>query len=245
MGLKISKQDKIEEVRVRKLPSPEDKDEISQILTDEPENAEANTDYATYLTYIEKKGDDAEQYFAYAVELEPLNAKCLGFYALYLELEKKDNERAAALYKKGYEQIICRIQVLGDEQVDFLCNYAIFQRNVMKRPQKADEYYKRLVASNPNHAIAHGDYGILLKDELQEYERADHHLKRAAEIEPNVAHWQLAYANFLKFQMKDSAGAKKYFTAAKAAKKFQQQVDKEVAKKEKERIRQQKKAMKD
>lgn len=37
MGLKFSKADKIEEVRVRQLPSPEDREELAAVLTDEPD----------------------------------------------------------------------------------------------------------------------------------------------------------------------------------------------------------------
>jgi len=244
MGLKFSKKDKVEELRVRQLPTIEDKDEIVAVLTDEPDNAIANLDYGVYLSHIEKNYDLAEQYLAYAVECDPLSAKCIGFYALFLELEKKNFEKAGELYKKGYD-MVCKIQVLGEDEVNFMCNYAIFQKNAMKNPQKAEEYYLRLIASNPNHAIAHGDYGILLSSDLKEYDRADHHFKRAAELEPNVAHWQLAYGNFLKDKKKDKKAAKQYYTAAKEAKLYHKQMEKEKIRKEKERIKAARKAFED
>jgi hypothetical protein len=37
MGLKFSKKDKVEELRVRQLPSPDDREEIVAVLTDEPD----------------------------------------------------------------------------------------------------------------------------------------------------------------------------------------------------------------
>lgn len=120
-----------------------------------------------------------------------------------------------------------------------MCNYAIYQKNALNNPQKADALYKRLIASNPKHAIAHGDYGILL-DVLKDYERADDHLKKAAELAPDVAHWQLAYGNFLKAQ-KNEKGAKPYFAAAKALKKIQRQKEKDSVKKERERQKKEKK----
>jgi len=240
MGLKFSKQDKIEEVRIQQLPSSEDREAIAEVLVDEPENPIANLDWGVYLAHVDKNYNDAEQYFAYAIELDKYNAKCIGFYALFLELEKKDIERAGAMYKKGYEEIICKIQILGDDEVNFMCNYAIFQRNALNNPEKADELYRKLIASNPKHAIAHGDYGILLKDGLKDYERADHHLKKAAELAPDVAHWQLAYGKFLKSQKNEKA-AKPYLDAAKELKKLQRQKEKESVKKEREKLKKEKK----
>jgi len=227
MGLKSSKHDTIEEVRVQQLPTFEEKPTIIAELEADPENSIVNLNYAIYLAHCDKNYEEAEKYFVYAIEVDKYSARCLGFYALFLEVSKKDIVKAGEMYKMGYNEIICRAQVLGDDEVNFMCNYAIYQKNAMKKPEKAEELYKRLIASNPNHAIAHGDYGILLKDIIKDYEKADNHLKKAAELAPTVPHWQLAYAKFLKFQKKDKKSAKPYFAAAKALTKVEKQKEKE------------------
>jgi len=241
MGLKFSKEDIIEEVRVQQLPTIEDRDEIIEVLTDEPDNAEANLNYAVYLAHIEKKYDEAEQYFAYAVEQDRYSAKCIGFYALFLEITKKEIERAGTLYKKCYDDIITKKQVLGNDEVNFVCNYAVYYKNCLNDPNKADQLYKRLIAANPSHAIAHGDYALLLKDVLKEYDRAEDHFQKAVALAPDVAHWQLAYGNFLKHQKKDVKGSKPYFEAANKLKKVERSKEKESVKQERLRLKQEKK----
>jgi hypothetical protein len=60
-----------------------------------------------------------------------------------------------------------------------------------------------------------------------------------------VAHWQLAYANFLKTQKKDKKTSKIYYDAAKAAKQYHKQAEKERIKREKDRVKALRKAFQD
>jgi len=219
MGQKHSKKDVVEEIRVQQLPTPEDKEKILADLEGDPQDANLNVDYAVYLAHCEKKYEEAEQYFIKAMELDAYSIKPIGHYALFLEITKKQVAEAGVLYKKAYDEIICRAQALGDNEVNFMCNYAIYLKNVLQKMDSAEAIYKRLIASNPNHAIAHGDYGILLKDVVKDYEKAGSHLKRAAELDPHSPHWLLAYANYLKYQKKDKKTSKQYYKTVKALNK--------------------------
>lgn len=57
----------------------------------------------------------------------------------------------------GYD-VVCRKSMIDDDDANLLCNYAMFLKNVKNKPDKAEEMYKKLLLSKPDHACGHGMY---------------------------------------------------------------------------------------
>ncbi len=107
-------------------------------------------------------------------------------YALYLEAERRDLEKAGEFYTAGYViflllspkiymtfcfipssltsaisptyryTTICLKPTLSDKDANLLCNYAVYLSNFKNTPNKAEELYKRVLVSHPDHTVANG-----------------------------------------------------------------------------------------
>eukprot|EP01111_Echinosteliopsis_oligospora_P005281 TRINITY_DN1854_c0_g1_i1.p1 TRINITY_DN1854_c0_g1~~TRINITY_DN1854_c0_g1_i1.p1 ORF type:complete len:221 (+),score=62.85 TRINITY_DN1854_c0_g1_i1:79-741(+) len=196
------------EVRAPTPVTNNNKDQLLTNIDDYPEKPEPYVEYAVFLA-DNNKIKEAEEQFEKGLKIEPENTFCCGGYALFTEMVKKDMKKAGDLYEQGYRGA-CRKQILDGVDANLLCNYAMYLTNIKENHKKAEELYKRLLISQPNHAVGNGNYAMLLKNKLKDYEKAEVHFKRAVEGAPNEPHWYLVLSNFYTEAKKDKAAAKEY-----------------------------------
>lgn len=86
--------------------------------------------------------------------------------------------------------------------------------NKQKHYDKAEEYYKRALEADPNHANNLGNYANFLKTIREDYDKAEEYYKRALEADPNHAGNLGNYANFLWYTRKGYDNAEEYYKRA-------------------------------
>jgi tetratricopeptide (TPR) repeat protein len=89
--------------------------------------------------------------------------------------------------------------------------------NQRKDDARAEEYYLKALAADPNHANNLGNYASFLKNQRKDDARAEEYYLKAIAAEPNHANTLGNYASFLKNQRKDDARAEEYYLKALAA----------------------------
>lgn len=120
-----------------------------------------------------------------------------------------------------------------------LCNYALFIINTKNNYKKAEEIYKRILVTHPNHTVANGtppppplciifplfcifilfyfyeintsgNYGLLLKNYLNNPDKAEEKFLKAVECSPENPHWYLVLGKFYKTTKKNPKLSKEY-----------------------------------
>ena len=74
----------------------------------------------------------------------------------------------------------------------------VFLKNQRKDYDKAEEYYRRAVEADPNHANNLGNYATFLKNQRKDYDKAEEYYRRAVEADPKHATNLGNYANFMR-----------------------------------------------
>ncbi|MBL9142131.1 MAG: tetratricopeptide repeat protein [Verrucomicrobiaceae bacterium] len=136
----------------------------------------------------------------------PESAELLGNYALFLENERKDMDKAEEFYKRAIEVDPKKAKNLG--------NYAVFLMNELKDMDKAEEFYKRAIEADPKHANNLGSYANFLVDERKDMDKAEEFYKRAIEADPKHANNLGNYANFLLHERKEMDKAEEFYKRA-------------------------------
>ena len=177
--------------------------------------------YAIYW-YEQSEPDEAEKITSARWRPILKNARNLGNYALFLELQRNDYDKAEEYYwraaevdpktlnslatmrtsyviseKTTFEQRRYQRSVeAGPQNATQLGNYAIFLRNNRRITTKAEEYYQRAVEADPKHANILGNYANFLCDQRKDYDKAEEYYQRAVEADPKHAKFLGNYANF-------------------------------------------------
>ena len=93
-------------------------------------------------------------------------------------------------------------------------NYAIFLYTILKKYDKAEEYYLKALELEPNQATLNSNYAGFLCDTQREYDKAEEYYLKALELEPNHAHIHGNYAVFLKNIRKEYNSAERHYRKA-------------------------------
>ena len=121
----------------------------------------------------------------------------------------QDLDEKERLFEEGLRVTQNAPQLLG--------NYANFLKNQRKDDARAEEYYLRAIAADPNHANTLGNYALFLQIQRKDDARAEEYYLKAIAADPNHANTFGNYAVFLKNQRKDDARAEEYYLKAIAA----------------------------
>ena len=170
-----------------------------------PKSAYVLGSYALYWE-DQHEMDEAEKYYQRAIEADSKDAKNLGNYANFLNLQRQDYDKAEEYYQRAIEADPKRANTLG--------NYAIFLKNQRQDYDKAEEYYQRTIEADPKHANTLGNYANFLCDQRQDYDKAEEYYQRAIEADPKHANTLGNYANFLCDQRQDYDKAEEYYQRA-------------------------------
>ncbi len=136
---------------------------------------------------------------------DPKPANGLGNYALYLEQDRGDMDRAQEYYLLAL--------AANPKSVNTLFNYANFLTNRREEHDGAQQHYQQALALDPKHADLHFAYAFLLENRLADFDGAQEHYLRSLELSPNNPDFLENYANFLKSRG-DLAGARDYYQRA-------------------------------
>ena len=170
-----------------------------------PKSAYVLGSYALYWE-DQHEMDEAEKYYQRAIEADSKDAKNLGNYANFLNLQRQDYDKAEEYYQRAIEADPKRANTLG--------NYAIFLKNQRQDYDKAEEYYQRTIEADPKHANTLGNYANFLCDQRQDYDKAEEYYQRAIEADPKHANHLGNYASFLCDQRQDYDKAEEYYQRA-------------------------------
>jgi len=198
-----------QELRAKVVLKSWKKEDLEMQIQDNPEDPMVMVEYGIYLARKEGNFKEAEQMFERALHMDRNNPDACGAYALYLEAERKDIEKAGEYYETGYNAV-CLRAALTEMDANLLCNYAMYCTNIKHNLKKAEDLYKRILISHPNHTEANGNYGQLLKNHLKNLDKAEEKLLKACESAPDDPHYYLVLGRFYSKFKKNSKLAKEY-----------------------------------
>eukprot|EP01110_Echinostelium_bisporum_P000793 TRINITY_DN11994_c0_g1_i1.p1 TRINITY_DN11994_c0_g1~~TRINITY_DN11994_c0_g1_i1.p1 ORF type:complete len:232 (+),score=31.44 TRINITY_DN11994_c0_g1_i1:156-851(+) len=207
------------EVRVNATISSWDKDTLTGKIEDSPEDPECVVEYAVYLAQAGGSVDDAEICFTRAFEMDKDNISVYGPYALFLEFARKDKQKAGQIYEDGYK-IVCKKPFITEKDADFMNNYAMYALNTKNNARQAEDIYKRILVSQPNHSQANGNYGLLLKRN-ENYDSAEEKFRKAIQFAPNDPHWYYTLGYFLRDVKRNKQDGMDFINQAKDMEKQQ------------------------
>ena len=205
-----------------------------------PKSAYVLGSYALYWE-DQHEMDEAEKYYQRAIEADSKDAKNLGNYANFLNLQRQDYDKAEEYYQRAIEANPKHANTLGNyanflcdqrqdydkaeeyyqraieadpKDVDHLGNYATFLNLQRQDYDKAEEYYQRAIEADPKDANNLGNYATFLWKQRQDYDKAEEYYQRAIEADPKHANNLGNYANFLNLQRQDYDKAEEYYRLA-------------------------------
>ena len=205
-----------------------------------PKSAYVLGSYALYWE-DQHEMDEAEKYYQRAIEADSKDAKNLGNYANFLNLQRQDYDKAEEYYQRAIEANPKHANTLGNyanflcdqrqdydkaeeyyqraieadpKDVDHLGNYATFLNLQRQDYDKAEEYYQRAIEADPKDANNLGNYATFLWKQRQDYDKAEEYYQRAIEADPKHANNLGNYANFLNLQRQDYDKAEEYYQRA-------------------------------
>ena len=124
----------------------------------------------------------------------PESAPLLGNYGLFLEIERKDHDRAEEMFERALS--------LEPENVNNLSNYGLFLMQTRKNHARAREIFERVLKIDPKHANTLGNYALLLHRVGKDYDHAQELFERAVLAEPehpnNLCNFGSFYGKFAK-----------------------------------------------
>jgi len=223
MGGTSSKEHPLDrEVRAKVVIRSWKKEDLVIQMEDSPDDPMTLVEYAIYLARVERNYEEAERHFERALSMDKSHPNVSGSYALYLEAERKDIEKAGEYYEIAYKSVSLR-PTLSELDADMLCNYALYCINVKNNSKKAEELYRRVLVSHPNHTVANGNYGILLSKNQDNIDKAEEKLLKAVDSAPENPHWYLVLGRFYAKTKKNTKLSKEYTKKGKDLQKAQAQ----------------------
>ncbi|MDQ2631637.1 MAG: tetratricopeptide repeat protein, partial [Actinomycetota bacterium] len=116
-----------------------------------------------------------------------------------------DPDRAERIYQEGVERL---------EDSRLLGNYAVFLDTIRKDHKRAEEYYKRALALDPDNASVLNNYALLLTRTRRDPDRAEKYYKHALTLNPDNPNPLGNYALFLDTVRRDPDRAEEYYKRA-------------------------------
>ncbi len=135
--------------------------------------------------------EEKEAIYRAGLDALPRSAPLLGNYAIFLNNDRKDYDRAEEYYKRAIEADPKHPTILG--------NYAVFLKNVSKDYDRAEEYYRRAIEADPKNATNLGNYaGFLfargrLVEAIDYIERAEAAQEKGSTLEPELLFYRAAH----------------------------------------------------
>lgn len=129
----------------------------------------------------------------------PNSAELAGNYAIFLNEELKDYDKAESMFLKSLE--------LDPNDPDCAGNYANFLTSKRQNFDAGESWYLKALSLDSNHANNTGNYATFLADQRNDHGAANSFYRKAIKIDPKDATHIGNYAMFLKNQMKDYSAA--------------------------------------
>jgi tetratricopeptide (TPR) repeat protein len=152
--------------------------------------------------------DEAEASFRHAIDLDP-TGRNLGAYAWFLEIFRRDADRAESYYRKAIEaQPKC---------AQALVFYASFLDAVRHDPDAAEPYHLQAIELAPEgvERAAHiSTYADFLEFARHDYDKAEEYCKMAIEADPADGDYLESYARFLRLRGRDLDTAESFYKRA-------------------------------
>jgi Tfp pilus assembly protein PilF len=133
--------------------------------------------------------DLTDRLYQHMVKVEPNNAEILDNYALFLEQERADLDRAELYYKRTIEA--------EPTSAVPLVNYALFLWDQRGDIDGAEEHFKRAIETEPDRTPGLADYAVFLWQERGDMDSAEVYFKRAIEAAPTASAVLGNYGQFL------------------------------------------------
>jgi len=133
--------------------------------------------------------DQKQEIYETARRELPENANLLGYYAIFLKNDRKDDDAAETMFKRALEADPKNAFVLG--------SYADFLSDQRKDDDAAETMFKRALEADPKNAFVLGSYAIFLSEQRKDDDAAETMFKRALEADPEDANNLGNYAGFL------------------------------------------------
>jgi tetratricopeptide (TPR) repeat protein len=192
------------ELQAQAAKSNDEKDKIYKNgLTELPNNAELNGNYAFFLQIKLRDNKKAEEYFIKALEYDPNNFINLSNYGNLVKLFHKDYDKAESLFKKSYE--------LNPYYTNNIGEYAMFLSDIRKNYDEAEKYHRKLIELDPYNPNYQGNYALFFLYGTKDYSKAKIQFIKALELDPNHAQNNCNYGLFFVESNKDYDNAEKYY----------------------------------
>jgi Tfp pilus assembly protein PilF len=147
--------------------------------------------------------------FEEAIAADPEQAIVYSAFAAFLARNRKDFDRAEAMYERAI--------AAGPERAATLGNYAVFLARNRKDFDRAEAMYERAIAAGPENAATLGNYAAFLAGDRKDFDRAGAMYERAIAAGPERATILGNYAAFLARDRKDFDRAGAMYERAIAA----------------------------
>jgi len=156
--------------------------------------------------FMAPDADTKEAIYLRALEALPESSNMARSYALFLEQDRKDMEKAEKLYQRSIE-----MEPNGSLSLAF---YADFLHKFKKDSAKTEEYYQRSIEADPKNEFALTQYASFLETVRKDMKRAEEYHQRAVSVDQPSAYGLRKYASFLETVRKDMDSAEKYYVLA-------------------------------
>ena len=150
-------------------------DTLEEYLKSDPHNCKVRLQLAQHILYGLKNEEYGLMQLDAVMDLDPDYVDGLKAQISYLAENKKNNK----VTNEKFQRLI-ELEPTGD----IFNTYARFLRNQMIDFPKAQEYYEKAIALNPNKFEYHQNYAALLLNDIKDYEKAKEELEILMRLKP-------------------------------------------------------------
>lgn len=130
------------------------------------------------------------------LDLEPENYDAMKAKVSVMARDKRRNADTEELFKRILE---------GAPSADVYNEYARFARNQLTDFRRAQEYYERAIAMEPNNYAYHQNYAVLLLNDIRDYVKAKTELEALMRLKPDEPIYKKNYDKLMREKF-DKAG---------------------------------------
>jgi predicted Zn-dependent protease len=111
------------------------------------------------------------------LEKFPQSAELAGSFAVFLETQRHDYDKAEHYYRKALE--------LDPNNAHQTGNFANFLADQRHNYDEAERYFRKALELDSNNANHTSNFAVFLADQRHNYAEAEHYYRKALELDPN------------------------------------------------------------
>jgi len=159
-------------------------DTLEAYLATDPHNVYARMELAQILVYSLKNRESGLFQLGIVLDLDPDNTDALKAAATVKSSDRSREAEADGDYRHLVALLELDLERNREEYAAVCAAYAVFLRKQRKDYARAEEYYEKAVAMDPNRYEYHQDYAVFLLNECRDYVKARHELEEVLRIKP-------------------------------------------------------------